>query len=216
MIPLSGGEICLAAFPVFLWSYTVQRDFGLGSWIYSALFICGYPNSSLMYYISPVPSCLLFLFTFTDHSSIYYFPHKGFLSVVYWRQCWLSFYSISMYIVTIVAIGVRFVWECQKCKPATGSLWLPASCFMHAVHKAQCCTLLHRIINAHSTISTVMLIINRSGLSRIESWGIEARSILGGWREVIKVGIKYILRINHRETTVLCPGGNPGTWPIRI
>jgi len=24
---------------------------------------------------------------------------------------------------------------CQKCKPATGSLRLPASCFMHAVHK---------------------------------------------------------------------------------
>ena len=49
------------------------------------------------------------------------------------KAVFMSFYS--MYIVTVVAIGVRFVWECQKCKPATGSLRLPASCFMHAVHK---------------------------------------------------------------------------------
>ena len=29
----------------------------------------------------------------------------------------------------------RRVIKCQKCKPATGSLRLPTSCFMHAVHK---------------------------------------------------------------------------------
>ena len=44
------------------------------------------------------------------------------------------------------------------------------------------------------------------------SWGIEAWSILGKGREG---------SINHevesqKKTTVLCPGGNPGTWPVRI